>query len=85
MPIFGKKQPETGPRPDPDLEARVAALERRWETIDHEWTEWYDKFRRLHARLAKRQQRALAEDVPESTNGHPTITNPAALALLNRR
>ena len=37
-----------------------AELERRLqehsEKLELEWTEWYDKFRRLYARIAKRQQ-----------------------------
>jgi hypothetical protein len=78
---------KTKPRHEPDrmpaLEARVAALESQLKGLDAEWTEMYDKFRRLHMRLAKRDQRA--EDAPGPTNGQEKgegTLNPLAQRLL---
>jgi hypothetical protein len=51
------------------LDLRVATLEAKVRTVDVEWTEMYDKFRRLHMRLSKRDQRD--EDAPGSPNGDP--------------
>lgn len=86
---------KTKPRPDPDvvarlqaLEARQTALEKEWKAVEVEWTEWFDKYRRLYGRIAKRAQR---EDAPESQNGPQggsrlgVVTNPAAQALLYGR
>ena len=44
----------------PGLRARVRALEKRLEEVDYEWADWYQKFRTLHARLAKQVKRADA-------------------------
>lgn len=77
---------KTKPRPSPDneLAARVEALERQIKTIDSEWTDWYEKFRRLHMRLAKRDQRA--EDGAEPTNGQGDVPiSPLAAQILRRR
>lgn len=51
-----------------DLQQRVEGLEKRWDEISYEWNDWYDKFRRLHARLARRESRAKeeAQNGPES-------------------
>lgn len=37
-----------------EIEARQVTLERAVKTIDAEWSEWFDKFRHMYARLAKR-------------------------------
>lgn len=76
--LFRKKKALTGtfanPSAEIDLTKRVAALEERWNDIETEWTEWYEKFRLLHLRLAHRQK-ALekseqATSAPaENTNG----------------
>ena len=77
---------KTRDRQEPDripaLEARIVALESQVKALDVEWTEMYDKFRRLHMRLAKRDQRA--EDAPQPKNGdEPEGTlNPLAQRLL---
>jgi len=69
---------------------RIEALERRLKVIEADWDEWYDKFRRLYARLSKRVERGEAPvgeaptspaDARSGPNGHHT-TNPLALALL---
>lgn len=52
---------------DPSVEKRLKALEDRWDTIETEWNDWYEKFRLLHLRLAKRQKAIeLAESQSES-------------------
>jgi hypothetical protein len=71
-PLFGRKSSEQA---DKGFEERLTALEERWNTIEAEWTDWYEKFRLLHLRLAHRQkaaEKAEAESVssPEGkTNG----------------
>lgn len=78
---------KTKPTPDPDrdyagLTARIAQLERRWKEIDTEWTEMYDKFRRLHMRLAKRDQREReSPETDDQPNGKGEM-NPLAAAIL---
>ena len=80
--IFKQK---TEPVQEPDWVGRIDTLEKRLETIEYEWTDWYDKFRRLHARLAKREQRG--EDKPQETNGDAAGVDPSQLSLddLNER
>lgn len=72
------------------LEERIASLESKLERIDYEWSDWYDKFRRLHARIARRQQREETATAEVPTNGadlgdpnDTPVTNPMALRLLN--
>jgi len=75
--MFGKEtKPVQAPDPIASLESRVQELEHRIRAIDTEWTEMYDKFRRLHMRLAKRDQRDALEP-----NGHPPISPMAARLL----
>lgn len=47
----------TRPATNPTLEDRVAAIEKQLKAIDVEWSEWYDKYRRLLARISKRVER----------------------------
>lgn len=72
-----------------ELRARVESMERKYEKLDLDWTEMYDKFRRLYARIAKRAIDDAAE-APEGRQGSPGVQgpptiNPAALRLLGRR
>jgi len=78
------------PRLSTDELQRLEALERRLKVIEADWDEWYDKFRRLYARLSKRVERgeSAVDDGPSgpaeartAPKGHHT-TNPLALALL---
>lgn len=55
--MFEFFRPKTDARPDARLEDRLARIERRLDTIDVEWSGWFDKFRRLYARIAKRVER----------------------------
>lgn len=80
MQKLGLNPPTTEKRQEADLLARLDALEQKLDTIDYEWTEWYDKFRRLHARLAKREEREH-----NGQSGQLKITNPAAAAILGRQ
>lgn len=45
-----------------EIEARQVTLERSVKTIDAEWSEWFDKFRHMYARLAKRIKDAAEVD-----------------------
>lgn len=76
---------KAGPDPDliADLVTRVLTLEKAVKVMDSEWTEMYDKFRRLHMRLAKRDQRA--EDAPEGPNGHPAGVGEPEMSLGAKR
>ena len=49
--------PKTAPPTDAGLTARLEKLERQVEALDLEWSEWFDKYRRLYARIAKRVER----------------------------
>lgn len=68
------------------LEARMRALEKVQSEIEVEWNGWFDKFRRLYARLAKRVSDANKEVVEDSEgagNAAPGLTrNPLAQQLL---
>jgi hypothetical protein len=90
-PFFGRR---SGKEEDPGLEKRLTALENRWNAIEAEWTEWYEKFRLLHLRLAHRQKaleksEALATSVqPDTTNGGegsheslPSMPGPGGISL----
>ncbi len=57
------------PRPDDDVRERVEVLERRLKSIEADWDEWYDKFRRLYMRLSKRVEREEKE--PDSASTSP--------------
>lgn len=91
---------KTGKRPSKieaaaalNLIERVEALERRWKSVELEWDDMFDRFRRLHAKLSKREKSEQAESgngarMPQETRsagGRHRITNPAALALLGGR
>lgn len=81
-----------GRKPDPalakrldELTRRFDRLEERWNRIDVEWSEWYDKYRRLYARLAKREQLDRQRDTDgnaDHPNNTPPEVNPLAARLL---
>lgn len=62
-----KKSPEAKPTPkrhEADFVTREqldAAIEKVAKDLEWEWTEMYDKFEKLHLRLAKRDARAKAK------------------------
>lgn len=56
------------------LEHRVNELERQAADREIEWSEWFDKFRRLYARIAKRAERD-PEAAPASRQDAPGATN----------
>lgn len=86
----------TRSKPEPDLLARIETLERAQKALAVDWDEYYERFRRLLAKLAKRaadeERRASEGDAGVSsaprlpqdrrTGGHP-ITNPLARRLLS--
>lgn len=70
-------------------------LTRKFEVIDAEWTEWFDRFRRLHARIARRQARdelrpdtEVREDAPttvgENGGAAPIVLSSVAAAAQAR-
>lgn len=79
-----------GPPVEGDHIKRLAALEERWKSIEEEWTDWYEKFRLLHLRLAHRQKaleksEAATSAPAETTNGgvdsqEPLPSYPAGLS-----
>lgn len=73
--------PFRGRRQAKDLVERVEVLERRLKVVEADWDEWYDKFRHLYARLAKRMSRQEAEEAPNGPAPTRT-TNPLAARLL---
>jgi hypothetical protein len=57
-----------------DVTKRLIAVEGKLEEIDVEWSEWYDKYRRLYARIAKRDEREGKTD-DQSRHDDPGATN----------
>lgn len=67
------------PELSPSLKARLDELEdsnrkieKALRALELDWSEWFNKFRLLYARLTKRirdEEKNLAEDAPRSTNG----------------
>jgi hypothetical protein len=49
-----------------DLRERVALQEKGLKALEMEWQEWWDKFRTLYARLAKRVKDAHQLETPEN-------------------
>jgi hypothetical protein len=74
---------------------RLEKLERQQRNLEADWDEWFDKFRRLYARLSKRverdqQQEAEAasevlEVAPDGTNHPQPVGGTAHLAARFRR
>lgn len=60
------------------MERRLDALEKANQQRELEWSDWFDKFRRLYARLAKRMQDAAIADgeAPQSPQDAPESTIP---------
>lgn len=72
-------------KPPSDWEIRVESLERKFKAIESDWDEWYDKYRRLYARLSKRIQdsKKADEDVQDEPNGPVRgVGNPLAERML---
>lgn len=76
-----KPPPDYGPKLA-ELERRLTYLEDKYKAVDVEWSEWFEKYRRLYARLAKRESDAKKRDgepLPESdTPGYPPVSPLAA-------
>lgn len=73
------KEPELSPdlvRRLIELDERQKAQERQLKALDMEWSEWYEKFRLMYARLAKRIKDAadVVGDGPESNHDAPGPT-----------
>lgn len=56
-------------------------LEEHMKDITYEWNEWYEKFDKLHLRLARRAQRAAEsqQELPLSRNGNGDHPAPSVL------
>ena len=60
--------------------------ERRLKEIEVEWEGWFDKYRRLYARISKRVQRQRDEEPPADSEAPAAapraLGNPIAAAIL---
>lgn len=55
-----------------ELEENNRKLEKALRALELDWSEWFNKFRLLYARLTKRirdEEKNLAQDAPGATNG----------------
>lgn len=84
MSLFSRKA-----KPNDDLDLRLSKLEREVRDLYIDWTQTYEKFSRMYARLHKRlkdeQKRAeddSGEPIEAAGDGRHT-TNPLAARLLN--
>jgi hypothetical protein len=74
-----------------ELERHDAEMKNEFRKLEVEWDGWYDKFRRLYARLSKRVGDAAAADERddgasvEASDGHPERAAPASGRLLSAR
>jgi len=51
------------------LRQDVDELRADWEKVKYEWEEWFERFKRLHAKIARRQQRD--EQAPSGEDTQP--------------
>jgi len=54
------------------LEERLIALERAWKSVDDEWSDQLDRYKRLHGRIAKRAALIEADDQRQGIEGTET-------------
>src|SRR5260370_3780419 len=54
-----------------DLQKTFKDLQDRFEGLDSEWTDWYEKLRLLHMRIAKLQARQ-EQPTPQHSRTHDT-------------
>src|SRR6266536_2250716 len=67
-----------------DLRSAEEDQRRAYEKLELEWSEWFDKFRRLYARLSKRVRDAADERPVEAgpgTTGEPSGGAPESREL----
>lgn len=67
-----------------DLTARLERLEREWKAREIEWEEWYDKFRRLYARIAKRVERENTASTADGPRPNGSYESAEASSGINR-
>jgi len=67
------------------LALRQDVDERRadWEKVKYEWEEWFERFKRLHAKIARRQQRD--EQAPSGEDTQPGGELERGLSTLSPR
>lgn len=87
---------ELEPELSPDLKKRLDELEERnrrtekqLSSLELDWSEWFNKFRLLYARLTKRindEEKKESDDRPGPTNGHRLDRDdPPPVRVLNRQ
>lgn len=80
--------PELRKRLD-ELEEQNRKTERQLSRLELDWSEWFNKFRLLYARLTKRvkdEEEKAAEDAPRSTNGdRASLPYPENYPRMNRQ
>lgn len=65
--------------PDVSREMVEAMLEEHMKQVNYEWNEWYEKFDKLHLRLAKRAARDAAKNQPLAPLEEIPQSRPSAL------
>ena len=68
-----------------DYGESLGALQTPVRDLTMEWEDWFEKFRNLYSRIAKRQDReagAEKAEAPEPNGALPPDVNPLALQLL---
>jgi predicted nuclease with TOPRIM domain len=54
-----------GSKQNKELRQEIDQLKRRIDALDEEWSDYYDRFRRMLAKMAKRAERESASEVRE--------------------
>jgi len=70
--------------PDESFAARLKKLEQRVDVIDLEWSDWFDRFRNLYAKLAKRVRTASEEADPAVRKPQDGRTPPGMVPVGSR-
>lgn len=66
-----------------ELRQDVDKLKQDFSVIQHEWNDWFERFKRLHARIARRQQREeQAEELRASAENGGAEESPSGLVGL---
>lgn len=77
-----KEAKQTAKRHEPEYVTReqlTLALEETTKDLNYEWNEWYEKFDKLHLRLAKRADREKKREQSQTDNFDEHEAPPSAL------